>query len=102
MKELDPVSLYIPESNQLVIIKEGSGDNLSKQEREEGYKDYIYYTQYSLEDGECEEVDGGIIIEKEFLQDKYKTLYETISSVLRMAYDGIPEYIILKKMVHKD
>ena len=36
-KELDPIVLYIPECNQLVSIKEGSGDNLSKEDREEGF-----------------------------------------------------------------
>ena len=95
-KELEPVNIYIPSTNQVVCIKEGSGDNLSREDRAEGFKDYIYYTQYQLGE-DIEEVDGGEIMEKEFLRDKYNSLEETIDQVLEMAYDSIPSYTILRK-----
>lgn len=97
-KELDPIVLYIPECNQLVSIKEGSGDNLSKEDREEGFVDYVYYTQYSLNSGDPEEIDGGMILQKELLGDMYTSLRPVIDDVLCMAYDSKnTPYIVLTK-----
>ena len=97
-KELDPVTLYIPECNQLVIIKEGSGDNLSREDREEGYVDYVYYTQYSLDKGDVDEVDGGMLLQKTYLAETYSSLRLVIGDVLDMAYDSEnTPYIILSK-----
>ena len=95
MKELKPVNLYIPSKNQLVCIKEGSGDNLSYADRYEGYIDYIYYTQYDLGE-DPEEVDGGIILRKEFLADTHDSLEEVIDDVIDMAYSSDVDYVILK------
>ena len=101
-KELDPVSLFIPECNQIVIIKEGSGDNLSREDREEGFVDYIYYTQYSLNNGDIEEVDGGMILQKSYLADTYSSLRLVISDVLDMAYDSKDTpYVVLAKKVEE-
>lgn len=97
-KELDPVNIFVPDYNQIIIIKEGSGDNLDKEDIENGYVDYIYYSQYSL-DEELGEVDGGMIMIKEPLVDLYSSLRETIVDVLEFAYgkDPIPDYVLLNK-----
>jgi len=87
-KELDPVYIYVPSTKQIVSIIEGSGDNLSKEDREEGYIDYIYFTQFSLNQGDISEVDGGILMKKKFLRDTYKSLIEAVPEVLEMAYDS--------------
>ncbi len=97
-KELEPVNLFIPECNQLLIIKEGSGDNLSYEDREEGFVDYIYYTQYSLESGDPNEIDGGMILQKTYLSETYSSLRLVIGDVLDMAYDSKDTpYILLAK-----
>lgn len=97
-KELEPVILYIPECNQLLSIKEGSGDNLSYEDREQGYVDYIYYTQYSLESGEPEEIDGGMVLQKSYLAETYSSLRLVIGEVLDMAYDSEnTPYVLLTK-----
>ena len=87
-KELEPVNIFIPECNQLVIIKEGSGDNLSREDREEGFVDYVYYTQYSLDNGDVEEIDGGMLLQKTYLAETYSSLRLLIGDVLDMAYDS--------------
>lgn len=97
-KELEPVNLFIPECNQLLIIKEGSGDNLSYEDREEGYVDYIYYTQYSLNSGDPDEIDGGMILQKTYLAETYDSLESVIGEVLDMAYDSKDTpYVLLAK-----
>lgn len=96
MSDLEIVNLYIPDKDEILSIKEGSGFNLSKQDIKKGYKDYIYYAQYSL--GETiEEVDGGELMTKKLLRDKYESLEQTIKEVLKFTCDYIPDYIILKK-----
>ena len=99
IKELKPINLYIPSKNQILILKEGSGDNLSYADRQEGYVDYIYFTQYDL-GNDLEEVDGGILMYDEYLVDKYKSLEEAIDDILNMAYDSddinYVDYVILK------
>lgn len=95
-EELKPVYIYVPTKNQIIGIKEGSGDNLSKEDRENGYVDYIYYSQYELGE-DIEEVDGGDILQKEYLRDKYKSLEEVIPEVLEFVYDiSDYEYIVIK------
>ena len=45
-----------------VAISEGTGDNLSKNDTDLGYVDYINYTTYQLQNGEFSEVDGGMVL----------------------------------------
>ena len=88
------VTVYCPEYEEVVKISEGTGDNLSSEDMAEGFVDYIYYTQYSAES--FEEVDGGQIMERVLIQDKYKSLSDAVPEVLSFAY-GLPvvEYITL-------
>ena len=51
----DDLCVFVPSKRQIICIQEGSGDNLSDEDLDEGYVDYIYYTQYSLEDFEEED-----------------------------------------------
>ena len=84
--------------NQIIIIKEGSGDNLSREDMEDGFVDYIYYTQYSLNDGDIKEIDGGMILQKTYLAETYSSLRLVISDVLEMAYDSkYTPYVMLNK-----
>ena len=81
----DDLYIFIPVMKQIIRIAEGSGDNLSKDDMELGYVDYVYFTQYSLE-GNLEEVDGGMIMLDKLFREKYKCTSECISDVLDMAY----------------
>ena len=53
-------------------ISEGDGGNLLKEDIENGYVDYIYYEIYNADDLD-NEIDGGMILLKEYFQDKYKS-----------------------------
>lgn len=81
----DDLFLYVPEIRQIIRITEGSGDNLLPEDMEEGYVDYIDYEQYDIEVG-MPEADGGEILLKELLKEKYLCLADCIPDVLDMAY----------------
>lgn len=60
-----------------------------------GYVDYIYYEQYSREQG-FPEVDGGMVMLTELFQEKYNSTAECISAVLDMAFGDVTmDYVIL-------
>lgn len=82
------IFIFIPERRQVIHISEGSGDNLLQEDIENGYVDYIYYAQHELSAG-MPEADGGMVLLKEMLGDKYRCMEECIPDVLEMAY-GCP------------
>lgn len=81
----DDLFLYIPEARQIIRIAEGTGDNLLEEDTDTGYVDYIYYDQYML-DVDMPNVDGGMVLLKEMLREKYGCLADCIPDVLDMAY----------------
>ena len=81
----DDVFIYVPETQEIIRIAEGTGDNLLHEDIEEGYVDYIYYEQYKLEPDMPEE-DGGQILLTEMFRDKFKCTADCIPDVLSMAY----------------
>lgn len=81
----DEIYIFVPEERQIIRIEEGGGDNLTKEDIENGCVDYIYYDQYELNCGISED-DGGEILLKEPFRDKYKCTADCIPDVLDMAY----------------
>lgn len=87
--------IFVPKQKQIIRIVEGSGDNLLREDIEEGYVDYIYYEQYEL-GSEIQEVDGGQVLLKEMFRNKYSCTADCIQDVLDMAYgDSLEECSIL-------
>lgn len=81
----DDVFIFVPETQEIIRISEGSGDNLLPEDTAEGYVDYIYYDQYELSNG-LPEVDGGQVLLKDMFRDKYGCTADSIPEVLNMAY----------------
>ena len=83
------IMLYIPDGETIIIISEGTGDNLLDEDIEAGYMDYLNY-----EVGDVSEMltnrsipeDGGMIMYEELIQEKFKDLKETIPDVLEDVY----------------
>ena len=91
----DDIFVYVPAFRQIVRIAEGTGDNLLYEDRDEGYVDYIYYEQHEL-DTDMPNVDGGQIMLKELLRDKFNDIRECIPMVLEMAYGSADlEHMVL-------
>lgn len=56
--------LFSPESKQFIRISYGCGDNLSDEDIEAGYDDYLYIVIDEFDDGWQEDVDGGQMLLK--------------------------------------
>ena len=99
MDSFDDLFIFVPSATpavgQIIMISEGSGDNLLKEDIAEGYQDYINYEIYDVEQG-MPEADGGMVMYKELVGEKFEKLSDAIPDVLDMAYGNknIP-YIIL-------
>ena len=89
------IFIYVEAMRQIIRIGEGSGDNLTNDDINQGYVDYIYYDTYNVQQ-DLPEVDGGMIMLTELFQDKFKSTKDAIPAVLDMAYgDASIKYIVL-------
>ena len=92
----DAVYIFVPSRKQIIRIAEGTGDNLTDEDIENGYVDYIYYDQYNLE-AAIPEVDGGMIMLTELFKEQFSCTKDAIPNVLDMAYgDTSLSYIVLE------
>ena len=89
------VFIYVQAMRQIIRIGEGSGDNLTNDDINQGYIDYIYYDIYNVQQ-DLPEVDGGMIMLTELFQEKFKSVKDAIPAVLDMAYgDESIKYVVL-------
>jgi hypothetical protein len=92
----DSIYIFVPLKKQIIRIAEGSGDNLTDEDIENGYVDYIYYDQHNLEVA-IPEVDGGMIMLTELFREQFTSTKDAIPKVLDMAYgDTSLPYIVLE------
>lgn len=97
MGDYNDIFIFMPSVNEIIRIAEGSGDNLLREDIEEGYVDYIVYEQYEL-DIDIPEYDGGMVMLTKLFREKYTCTEDCVPDVLDMAYDNSElEYIVLKK-----
>lgn len=87
-KGFDGIWAYCPEKEALIFIQEGSGDNLDEADREEGFVDYIDYTSYDVDfiAGTIEDADGGMVMSRQYVQDRYGCLTDALPDVLDDMY----------------
>ena len=89
--------VYVPAggAEKLVVIEEGTGDNLLKEDISSGYIDYVNYSigRISLSAPDIEEPvfsfeleDGGMVMFREYVQDM--TVGKLVCAVLEDAGDG--------------
>ena len=67
-----------------IKISEGTGDNLLREDIEEGYVDYMMIDGYSFNGDELEEnyeIDGGQAMLTELYQEKFNTPEEVIAAL---------------------
>lgn len=95
MRKYEDVFIYVPDTQMIICIAEGDGSNLLKEDVENGYVDYIYYTIYDMKD-EFNEYDGGMIMLKELFREKYPATLSAIPDVMSfMGYETV-SYLILR------
>ena len=78
-------------------MSEGDGGNLSSEDIANGCVDYIYYEIYDPQEiGSADSEDGGMLMYKEYVSDKFKNLVEAVPDILKFAFDEDDmSYIIL-------
>lgn len=86
--------LFIKDADVLITAVEGTGDNLTIEDEEAGYKDYIMTNIYKRDGYEFEEKDGGQLLLTELYADLEQ--HEIIDKLLHYwGYYGY-EYVILE------
>jgi hypothetical protein len=91
-------SLYFYGSETLCVISEGCGDNLDYEDEEEGYVDYWYCEVYNKTEGNC---GGGMLMVKEYIQNKNLTIEETVKYLQENAslFDGLDGIDLMATLV---
>ncbi len=108
MSDFDDVYVYVPESKCVIKIAEGTGDNLLKEDIAEGYVDYAIYDIFNITDdnidfdtftSKYEDVkdpdDGGMLMYKELIRDKYNKLEQIVPAILEEIGIKDQKYILL-------
>ncbi len=90
-KELDPIAVFVLKHNEILLISEGSGCNLSKEDIENGMKDYINIDAYTFSDGVMDVRDGGELLYEYYIRDKHSSLEELIPDALTLLYNDKEE-----------
>ena len=77
--------IFVPEARQVIRISEGTGDNLSWEDREKGYVGYIYYDQHEL-GMDMPMAEGGQVLLEGMFRDLFQCTADCVPRVLDMAY----------------
>lgn len=100
------ITIYIPAQGIFLQTGKGTGDNLLKEDRENGYVDYVYIaTYYYTGDGIFEEFDGGEMLLEESFESKYNLNSERgLSKLIKdslsfMELSNVIDYIVIKEQV---
>lgn len=72
----DALFFFDPKNNNLIVIREGNGDNLLDEDEEEGYVDYWYATVYD----KSGEIGGGMQLLENYIQEENQTIEELINN----------------------
>lgn len=96
VSETNEFYVYFPEVDLTYAIAEGSGENLSLEDRKEGYIDYIYYEGYKGK-GTLKEYEGGFEMLKEYFQDKFEIVRDVIEYIIDAVELKVTEYEIFNE-----
>lgn len=95
------ILLFCPEQKLFLRVSYGTGDNLLKEDRREGYDDYIYISADSFDDGWEEEVEGGQInLKMEEEWNNHYNICQHVADVLVEMFDNIVDVIPLQAFTH--
>lgn len=95
------ILLFYPGQKLFLRVAYGNGDNLLKEDRREGYDDYIYISADSFDDGWDEEVEGGQInLKMEEEWNSHYNICQHVADVLIEMFDEIVDVIPLQTFIH--
>lgn len=95
MNNFKDIYVHVPEMGQIIRIAEGTGDNLTPEDEEAGYVDYIYYDQHNIAQ-DLPLTDGGQILSSSLIRERYDCLADAIPDVFDKAFGRSDfKYVIL-------
>lgn len=94
------VKVYIPQLDTILLACEGTGDNLLKEDFDEGYVDYVYIETQEFNGWRFEDdSDGGMMLMTEYFADVYEGKPEKLAHDAVAYMFGDVKYIMLNKEV---
>ena len=93
--DIQDVTCYVPYTGTFIRASKGAGGNLLEEDIKNGYKDYVYISEYQYSDGELTETDGGQMLLKDDFDNIYaETDVETVNQLVcdAMAFLGYTIY----------
>lgn len=95
------IMVYIPELKIFLMVSEGSGENLSVKDMENGSVDYTYIETYNYEDRELVEVDGGIQLLSKPFNEMYLDIKDCLKDAMEFMFSSTYDYIVIESMDEK-
>ena len=87
--------IFVKDYEKIIRISEGDGFNLTTEDIDEGYVDYLYYDVFDAQDLQNVE-DGGLVLTEKPIKDEFNSIGEVLERVLNMAgYIKLPTYYML-------
>lgn len=83
----DPIWIFVPGKSAVVFIQPGSGCNLSREDVEKGFEDYVDFSSFELGHDDVSPDDGGMLMTKKPIEEQYTCLSDAIPDVLDILYD---------------
>ena len=84
----EDLTIFVPAMREIIRIEEGTGENLLPEDRADGYVDYINYDRYDAAAIAEDPLDGGMVMYKEYIRDKYSSMIEAVPDILEEVYDN--------------
>ena len=96
----DDILGFFPDKGIIIRVSEGTGDNLLEEDIEEGYKDYILYEVFDVNDfftqEQIDSCDGGMIMYEELVRDKFRNLKEClVSDVIKFVCGEVDKEVVI-------
>lgn len=91
------MKIYIMGEEKIIEFSEGAGGNLTNEDIEAGYEDYVYYAVYDISDlDEVLEVDGGMMLLTQSYDEHVKEfgIDHLVDEVVKFAIGDV-DYILL-------
>jgi hypothetical protein len=76
--------IFVKDYEKIIRISEGNGCNLTTEDIDEGYVDYIYYDVFDAQDFQDVE-DGGMVLTEKPIKEEFVSVKEAVERVLAMA-----------------
>lgn len=83
------ILVYVPERETFIVMSEGTGDNLLKEDFEAGLEDYIIYDYFTLYDvlDRVVKMEGGMVMYPYLIQEKHDDLEDYIKDIIMDIFD---------------